>query len=855
MLPKLSLLDELKKGGFEASLMTTYNAYLPFYEEVVLRRLVNAGVRHNVLMMDAQQYAVSLASHPPRLAGRHYTLVPLKVPGAFHPKLIFLAGKHKGLVLVGSHNMTLAGFGFNRELTNVVRIEGGQDSAGIALAQDVWEEVDHWLARFTQGVPGHAREMVLKVRELAPWLQGMAASSSEVGLLAGRPGAPPLWDQFLSSVEGPVSQVAIAGAFFDRQLRFVDQVNEDLAPQTFAVAVDPRTVEIPPAARSLTNVALVNANQLGADEKEEPSARYLHAKGIMVRTEGGEVVFASGSANPSAPAWLASEKVGNVELMIVRRGTDAEAAAQALGLTEIPALPLLSEDDWADIAANVRSENESPPHHRVGLAVVEDDQVSFDAGLLEGHLQPTFSLCNADGVFIDVSGNLVRGDHFAVISFPPSALAQAAVLEVRNRGELVLRLLLHHARVIEEQARTGTQRRFREALASLASDSPNIEAVLDYVHKIVTAKDGSKMPGALRHGEKTAGADDNTAIPETLAIDVSQIKRHKSRSRLLHSGDLTYLLDALIFGLRLPEEKVAEGADHLGRSEEEQIGAEDDEESVTLRTRAQQQDELLRVCHEKVRTIVSRMIAQLDAFSSGTESLASVTMRLLAVLAVLRELRRCDGRVQWVEKGKTTVLLEQRLRLLEGIMLTLFERSRHEADASLLNLYPLGEEFEDSHDVARLKGLILWLAWDCGLTLDLQKPFNEDREALQRRLKRNAMVLALAQMVRTDELVIDEARESIGSLTVSELDWLLDIQKLAEQCATLRADTMKLQPGDGAEPGDIAFHRKRENWDLRVVASNDGHWVYLIRLGKDVQPRVFKSDLLAVARLNEQSVG
>jgi len=45
MLPKISLMEELKKGGYEASLTTTYNAYLPFYEEVVLRRLVNAGIR------------------------------------------------------------------------------------------------------------------------------------------------------------------------------------------------------------------------------------------------------------------------------------------------------------------------------------------------------------------------------------------------------------------------------------------------------------------------------------------------------------------------------------------------------------------------------------------------------------------------------------------------------------------------------------------------------------------------------------------------------------------------------------------------------------------------------------------
>ena len=153
MLPRISLLDELRKGGYEASLITTYNAYLPFYEEVVLRRLVNAGVRHNVLMMDASQYAYSLTANPPRLAGRHYTLMPVKVNGAFHPKLVVLTGKQKGLILVGSHNMTLAGFGFNRELTNLVRIQGTEDLEGIALARAVWAEVEYWLSHFAACLP------------------------------------------------------------------------------------------------------------------------------------------------------------------------------------------------------------------------------------------------------------------------------------------------------------------------------------------------------------------------------------------------------------------------------------------------------------------------------------------------------------------------------------------------------------------------------------------------------------------------------------------------------------------------------------------------------------------------------
>jgi hypothetical protein len=98
----------------------------------------------------------------------------------------------------------------------------------------------------------------------------------------------------------------------------------------------------------------------------------------------------------------------------------------------------------------------------------------------------------------------------------------------------------------------------------------------------------------------------------------------------------------------------------------------------------------------------------------------------------------------------------------------------------------------------------LWLAWDCGLTLELQKPFMESPEQLQLRLRQNAMVLALAQMVEADECVIEEARQSIGVLTSTELDWLKQVLMVADECGALDENRDALSPADTAEPGDVA---------------------------------------------------
>ena len=78
MSERVSLMEEIRQGGYEASVFTTFNAYLPFYEDVVLRKLVTSGARHNILIMDDNQFAQSVADNPPQFAGRHYSLIPVK---------------------------------------------------------------------------------------------------------------------------------------------------------------------------------------------------------------------------------------------------------------------------------------------------------------------------------------------------------------------------------------------------------------------------------------------------------------------------------------------------------------------------------------------------------------------------------------------------------------------------------------------------------------------------------------------------------------------------------------------------------------------------------------------------------
>lgn len=121
---ELSLYREIHSRGYEASIIGTYSLDFQFYERVVLRRLQSSGCRHNIVLADAKQCAKALGSNEfyPRFCGLDYTLLPVQSALSFHPKFIFLLGRRKSRLILGSHNLTASGFGLNREITTAFDI-------------------------------------------------------------------------------------------------------------------------------------------------------------------------------------------------------------------------------------------------------------------------------------------------------------------------------------------------------------------------------------------------------------------------------------------------------------------------------------------------------------------------------------------------------------------------------------------------------------------------------------------------------------------------------------------------------------------------------------------------------------
>lgn len=834
MSERISILNEIKSGGYEASLITTFNAYLPFYEDVVLRHLMGSGIRHNVLMMDASQATLAVDRHPPRSAGRFYTLAPIKVAGAFHPKVIFLVGKKKGTLLVGSHNLTLSGFGYNREMTNFILCKGEDDTEGVALLSSAWQFILDWAESQSETLPGHIIDMVKKVQDFAPWLQkSVGTLPGNCRVLSAGSKTPSLWQQFIEFAgPEPTSQVTVNGAFFDTKLAFIERIQDELSPDELLVGIDPATVQLS-VDKKLPGVSFVNCSRLGVvAEKDDKQAGYLHAKSILILRNDGETLLAVGSANPSYPAWLAPGMTQNVEMMIARKGVDAKDAADELGLPAIALMPPVEEDDWQQIQKNWERDDQSDQTagaSQVVIALASESDIKFkvSGNNLPGAIECEIVIIGSD-ISVKRQAHLIGNEYVLSIeglSAQPSIL-RFCILERQ------FTVLVQHVKQIEGLSRTSSQRRFNDALSSLATGMPNLEHFVDCIKEIIKISDTvaitrgtAAAPAQGRNNQATITQQEGAEL--SIGLDEVVEQEHLRKQRLRGSDDLAYLLDVLLYNLRdenpVVLEDVLENRDAMGRSEEEQVDADDEDEAPLLPVKPVNDQDIpsdanpLKICEKKVATLVGMACDKLDALKRGRLELAQLVVIMAGILSALRLLRGLDGKVPWIAAGQTAVPIKELRKLQNKIA-----EVAYDGDKSIICLDDKSIQLSEYDEFARLKGLIVWLAWNSGITFADRKPFNESSEERTERFDTNRLYVATAQLIAGDEDTINEARQSIGQFSSIDMGWLDKLLAVDQLIRNAVCTPDALEDGTTAKTGDFGFNTLNPTSGVREILQTGG---------------------------------
>jgi hypothetical protein len=796
-----SLLDHIAETGYHASVITTYSCYFPFYEEVVLRRLMAAGCTHNVLLVDATRCAEAFAIDElrPRRAGRDYTLIPVKVGGAFHPKLLLRFGKSKGSLLVGSHNMTLSGFGLNDEVTNIFRLEGAALRAGGMPFRQAFD----YLAQFVPAILPDVVEAFEGVKLGAPWLDGpLGTGPQDRQLLTGTSASPDLWSKFVSRIPEDVTTAFIGGPFFDSALALVRRVQREVRPKRFVIGIDPESVEIDPSeAAMLEGVEWVNIAGVPAiPQRREGASHYLHAKLFWFASDQEELLIV-GSANPSVVAFFAAPSARNAEAVVADR---RRGAGELLGIEALLRAPAVTVSDWNVVTKRRQAAPCVTTEKSRRICIVTPTLTGF---LVQESL-PIGMVLRATGDMDTVLGEAVVKEG-GEISAPEVVRAGALYLDAYSPdGDTFV--VVHRTEAIARNIGGDTRKALRQALGAIEDDPTQLDALLKLTEKVVFDSDDVVRTTPLHAGSPVEAGDAAVQAPASLVLNAAGRKSSTSRSRSLASGDIVVLLDALVrrLGEGLPTTSTRP------RSEEEEIGS-DDEGGGELARQAPDFETLAKACRGKVRRLIKRMTGQLQLASARDQARRGI-VQLAAVLGVIRALRFIEQRPEWRRTRQELVDRVDLWNFFQAASLAvawgpsaLADRAVTEAD---------GEGFAE---LSMVVGLLAWLAWDVGIDKSLMLQRGSVGGLVGPHWRAVQHFAALAPWIDSDGTAQTVLEESVSRTPRPGVDgdsWIrLHLMALASVAIVCESPDGNGARGRTVRPGDLVVLQAGEIPRVRVV--------------------------------------
>lgn len=853
---ELSLFDVIgeKKNRYEFSFVTTFNAFLPFYEQIVLRRLIKAGCRVNTLLMDAGQFAASIkdAASRPAFAGRDYTIVPVDAGGGvFHPKILLLLGKEYSALCVGSHNLTLSGFGKNRELTTLFEISPESEDSDRRIFQDVWKALRTW----TAAQPEELVDPFLFVEKEISWLNAPGKTEAEASALFF--GAPAdelsLWEQIKPILLEKVRRATLISPFFDEELKFLREIKDHLNPKEFIVGIEANTVQISPKAQiEFPDIKFVETGKLRQEQG------YLHAKAIYIETESGEEILINGSANMSSPAWLKGSR-HNCESVVVLRSKEAASAVKSIGLRDLAKSPAIDLNGWQLIERNKlkRTESFAEEDKRFLLTAIETE-TGFKIVLKKNkhEFNSAVELVNVHGETICAGEISHVSNEGLTISVEDSRIRfLTGTIKLGSVAGESFTAFVHHTSAIVAKFHKSQHREFFAALENF--DIPVDNQFWRLFEKIVFAE-GDQLPDYMeaqlshRTEQQNLRARDNNAegLQETFAVETADIG-FTGRLNQNSLDSVSELLGFLNRRLYSPGEFIQNPVSPVVSVEEELIETEDYETDEIVDPKFEI-EKIASLYYQRTRTMLRRMTKKLTLFGvtvkpPGQAAQFAVLRQLAVVLSVLHWVRQLKKTEKFTACQTDLVSIDDEWKLFVEAVSFL---SSLEVEASTG-----GEASKPafSDELSMVTGYLLWLGFDCEFDVvkldDIRKQNYEDAERSdgwteEEILDASACFVKLAVRLAGD----DEARGVLVKALENDdsAEWLEQhtawMNKISEASKDLGSGSVINRR---ARFGDLVYLTKIKQKEILVV-SDDSSSIKVIMLNAENRFKKYSPETVAV---------
>jgi hypothetical protein len=322
---KRVLLKEIPSGKFHSVIFTTYSLDLYYLEQQVIPLLGAKGIHYISILSDSRTLSNQLAKYSSlsHQGKRSYSINGIQCNGAFHPKLIFLAGTNCVQLLLGSGNLTSSGHGKNLEVWNSVYIDKDDDPK-LGFIHQVWNYIKSLHTDLGDSAQNKIKNIEVNCLLLNPDIKANLLQSYEINNSTSISFISPNQDisvfKQLSSIIGShkIEKITVMCPFFDVEGKLIQELNKRYRPEQFNIILQESFGVAPYNMIPKQNMRFFDWNDVQIEEHRQD---YFHAKNFIFEDKKRSYLL-SGSANASIAAFGTTMEDGlNQEACILYEST------------------------------------------------------------------------------------------------------------------------------------------------------------------------------------------------------------------------------------------------------------------------------------------------------------------------------------------------------------------------------------------------------------------------------------------------------------------------------------------------------------------------------------------------------
>ena len=313
MMKKEGILNILEKSvGYETALLTTFNYEIVFFEKAVLSRLIRNEIKSISVFVDSNELAKAIREVQTCTLGQNYAVNPVRINGAFHPKVILLLGDSKARLIVSSANIKLSGYNINNEIFNYIDydLKHQQYRNVIYSAIRFFEAAYEWTPRLDNAV--------LHGLDKYPYFR-TTRKNNRIAFLENSKRS--MLEQLKEVITEEITEIRIAVPYYDNELTALSRLKDSFPLAKIHLYLQLGRSSFPEALQTRNRIA----DELRIFEKvnapENGNARFYHGKVFEFISASSAYVF-YGSSNCTLSAMLRSaEDSGNCECNLLIKGS------------------------------------------------------------------------------------------------------------------------------------------------------------------------------------------------------------------------------------------------------------------------------------------------------------------------------------------------------------------------------------------------------------------------------------------------------------------------------------------------------------------------------------------------------